>query len=109
MSIQTLKKELLELKRAAALENKNSEDYRIKNMTDEELQEAINQDLKKLGFNSYAEYLEAVNDFVFEKDPQTNMTNDIAVYNRFSELTEDFKIFAEFMQKYSSLVWSLTE
>jgi hypothetical protein len=109
MSIQTMKKELLELKRVAALENKNSEDYRIKNITDEELQEAINQDLKELGFNSYAEYREAVNNFVFEKDPQTNMTNDIAVDNRFSELTEDLKMFDEFMQKYSSSVWSLTE
>lgn len=107
MSIQTIKKEILELKRAAAIKYKQSEDYRIQNMTDEELREAINQDLKELGFDTYAEYREAVNNFVFEKDPQTNMTNDFAIDNRFSELTEDFKIFEEFLQKYSSsLVWS---
>ena len=104
MSIQTMKKELLELKRVAALENKNSEDCRIKNMTDEELQDEIDRDLKKLGFRSQADFIEGAKNFVLENDPGANVTHDYAI-----ELTEDFKVFDEFMQKYSSSVWSLTE
>jgi hypothetical protein len=109
MSIQTMKKELLELKRVAALENKNSEDCRIKNMTDEELQDEIDRDLKKLGFRSQADFIEGAKNFVLENDPGANVTHDSAIENRFFELTEDFKVFDEFMQKYSSSVWSLTE
>jgi hypothetical protein len=41
--------------------------------------------------------------------PGANVTHDSAIENRFFELTEDFKVFDEFMQKYSSSVWSLTE
>ena len=52
MSIQTLKKDILELKRAVAFQNKQSGDSRIKNMTDEELQENITNNLAKLGFES---------------------------------------------------------
>jgi len=103
MSIQTMKKELLELKRAAALENKNSEDYRIKNMTDEELQDEIDRDLKKLGFKSQADFIEAAKNFVLVHDPGANVTHDYAIEKRFFELTEDFKAFEEFLRKYSSL------
>ncbi|WP_048049151.1 hypothetical protein [Methanosarcina mazei] len=98
-----MKKELLELKRAAALENKNSEDYRIKNMTDEELQDEIDRDLKKLGFKSQADFIEAAKNFVLVHDPGANVTHDYAIEKRFFELTEDFKVFEEFLRKYSIL------
>ena len=106
MSIQTMKKEIMELKRAAALENKQSEDNRIKNMTDEELQEECTRELEKLGFESEAHFYECAKMFILEKNEQVNMSNEYAVHKRIFELFENFKMFEEFMFKYSSLEWS---
>lgn len=103
MSIQTMKKELLELKRAAALENELVVNNRLKNITDEELQDEIDRDLKKLGFKSQADFIEAAKNFVLENDPGANVTHDYAIEKRFFELTDDFNVFDEFLQKYSSL------
>lgn len=103
MSILQIKKEIKELKKSASIEQKNADAERLKSLTDEELQEAINQDLFFLGFNTQAEFNEAVKKFVSEKDPQTNIENDYAIEKRFFELIEDFKIFEEFVQKFSSL------
>ena len=103
MSIQQMKKDIIELKKAAAIENKQSEDYRIKNMTDEELQDEIDRDLKKLGFKSQADFIEAAKNFVLVHDPGANVTHDYAIEKRFFELTEDFKVFEEFLRKYSIL------
>lgn len=103
MSIQQMKKEFLELKRAAALENELAVNSRLKNITDEELQDEIDRDLKKLGFKSQADFIEAAKNFVLENDPGANVTHDYAIEKRFFELIEDFKVFEEFLQKYSSL------
>lgn len=95
------------MKQIAALEKKRAEDDWIKNMTDEELHQAIIDDLAKMGFESEEAYLDAAKKFILEKDPKANVTHDVAIYNRIFELIEDFEIFEEFMQKYSSV--ELTE
>lgn len=107
MSITGLRKYILELKSAANFEYRHSEDYRIKNMADEELQEEINRELDELGYESEESYLEAAKKFLLEKDSQANVTHDYAIHKRIFELFEDVKIWEEFMLKYSSL--ELTE
>lgn len=81
MSIQTLKKELLELKKAAAIENKQSEDYRIQNMTDDELRAEINLELHKLGFKSQADFIEAAKEYFAEHGLKTDFYSDYGVYD----------------------------
>lgn len=92
------------MKQIAALEKKQAEDDRIKNMTDEELQEEINRELAELGFSSEEEFNDAAKKFILEKDPQANVTHNYAINERFFELIEDFKMFEEFMQ--NIVVWS---
>lgn len=75
MSIQTMKKEILGLKRAAAIEYKQSEDYRIQNMTDEELREAIIRDLREMGFQSEEELHEAARKYFAENGLRTTFHN----------------------------------
>lgn len=107
MSIQTMKKEILGLKRAAALESKQAENNRLKNMTDEELQEECTKELQKLGFESEAYFYDCAKKFILEKGTGANVTNEYAVHDRIFELFENSEICEEFMQKYSSL--ELTE
>lgn len=107
MSIQSLKKDILELKRVAALENKQAEDVRIKNMTDEELQEEIKKELEKLGFESEEDFYEAAKKFILEKDEHANVSHDFAISERIFEMFKDLKLFEEFIIKYSRV--ELTE
>jgi hypothetical protein len=107
MQITGIKKDIIELKRLASLEKKQSKDDKIKNLTDAELQEEINQELAKMGFESEEEFLDAAKNFILEKDPQANVTHDYAIHKRIFELFEDCKLVEEFMLKYSSV--ELTE
>ncbi len=107
MSIKQMKKELEVLQRVADLKNNQAEDLRIKNMTDEELQEELNKELEKLGFESEEEFNEAAKKFILEKDPQANVSHVFAINDRIFEMVKDFKLFEEFMIKYSSV--ELTE
>lgn len=70
-----MKKELLELKRAAALDKKQAEDYRLKNMTDEELQAELNKELEKMGFQSEEELHEAARKYFAENGLRTTFYN----------------------------------
>jgi len=103
MSLEGIKKDIMELKRVVALESKQSKDSRIKNMTGEELQQAIEEDLRIIGFESEAYFMECAKVFILEKDGQANVSHEYAIQRRIFELFEDFKIFEEFMLKYSSL------
>lgn len=103
MALTGLRKDIQELKHAAALEKKRSEDSRIENMTDEELRSAIEDDIRSMGFESEAHYLDCAKKFILKKDPHANVTHDYAVHKHIAELCEDFKILEEFMLKYSSL------
>ena len=103
MQITGIRKDIRELKRVADLENKQSEDNRIKNMTDEELQQTIDDDLRSMGFESAVNFYECAKKFILEKDEQANVSHEFAIHKRIFELLEDFKIFEEFMLKYSSL------
>lgn len=107
MSISSLKKDIIELKRVAALKNNQDEDLRIKNMTDEELQEELKKELENLGFGSEEEFNEAAKKFILEKDPLANVSHVFAINDRIFEMVKDFKLFEEFMIKYSSV--ELTE
>jgi hypothetical protein len=94
MSLTGIRKDILELKRAAALENKQSEDYCIKNMTDEELQEEINRELEKLGFKSEEEFFDAAKRYFAESGLKTSFNNGFEfqnyVFEQFDERLEDF-------------------
>ena len=107
MQITGIRKELHELKRVAAINKKQSEDDRIKNMTDEELQQAIEEGSKSLGFASNAYFYECAKKFILEKDEQANVSHEYAIHKRVFELFEYLKTWEEFMLKYSSL--ELTE
>jgi hypothetical protein len=103
MQITGIRKDIQELKRVVAFENKQSEDDRIKNMTDEELQQSIKDDLRRIGFESEAHYLDCAKQFILEKDEQANVSHEYAIHKHIAELCEDFKIHEEFMLQYSSL------
>lgn len=107
MQITGIRKDILELKRIAAFESKQLEDSRIKNMTDEELQQAIEEDIRSMGFESQAHFYECAKQFILENDEQANVSHEFAIHKRIYELFEDFKIFEVFMLKYSIL--ELTE
>ena len=98
-----IRKDIQELKRVAAFENKQSGDNRIKNMTDEELQQVIDDNFRSMGFESAVIFYECAKKFILEKDEQANVSHEFAIHKRIFELLEDFKIFEEFMLKYSSL------
>ncbi len=102
-----MKMELEELKRVVDIENKQSENNRIKNMMDEELRQAIAEELQRLGFESDAHFYECAKNLILEKDARANVSHVFAISERIFELFEDFKIYEEFMLKYSSL--ELTE
>jgi len=103
MQITGIRKDIRELKRVADLENKQSEDNRIENMTDEELQQVIDDGLRSMGFESEVNFYECAKKFILEKDEQANVSHEFAIHKHIFELPEDFKIFEEFMLKYSSL------
>lgn len=104
MQIQGIRKDIQELKRLVALENKQLEDNRIKNMTEEELQQAIDDDLRSMGFESEVIFYECAKKFILEKDEQANVSHEFAIHKHIFELFKDFKIFEDFMLKYR--VWS---
>lgn len=89
MSIQQMKKELLELKKAAAIENKQSEDYRLKNMTDDELQAEIDKELHNMGFQSEDEFYGAAKEYFAEHGLKTDFYSDYGVYDYLFEQPEE--------------------
>lgn len=84
-----MKKELLELKKAAALENKQAEDNRIKNMTDEELQAEIDKELHNMGFRSTDEFYTSAKEYFAEHGLKTVFYNDYAVHDYLFEQPEE--------------------
>jgi hypothetical protein len=101
-----MRKDIEHLKQAAKMELKRAENDWIKNMTDEELQEKLNRELAELGFKSEEEFNDAAKKFTLENDPDANVTHDYAVNKRIFELFKDFRMFEEFMLKYSSVEWT---
>ena len=89
MSIQTMKKEILELKRDAALENKQSEDYRIKNMTDAELRAEIDKELHDMGFQSADEFYTSAKEYFAEHGLKSDFYNGHALHNYLFEQPEE--------------------
>jgi hypothetical protein len=106
MSIRELKRDIKQLKQIAAIEKKQSENDYLKNLTDEELQEQIDNELAKLGFKSQEEFYDAAKKFILEKDEHANVTHEIAINKHIFELFKDCKMFEEFMLKYSSVEWT---
>lgn len=98
-----IRKDIQELKRVADLGNKQSGDNRIKNMTDEELQQVIDDNFRSMGFESAVIFYECAKKFILEKDKQANVSHEYAISKRIFELFKDFKTRDEFMRKYSSL------
>lgn len=107
MSLQQLRKEIEILKNTAASQIKKQSEVDLSKLTDEELRQAIEEDIHSLGFESSAYFLECAKNFILEKDLNANVSHEFAIISRVFELFEDFKMWEEFMQKYSSL--ELTE
>lgn len=89
MSLSVLKKEILELKRAAAIEYKKSEDYRIENMTDDELQAEIEKELHNMGFQTEDEFYGAAKEYFAEHGLKTDFYDDYSVHKYLFEQPEE--------------------
>jgi hypothetical protein len=98
-----IRKDIHELKRMAAFESKQFADSRIENMTTEELNRLIEEDIRIMGFESRATYYECAKKFILEKDEQANVSHEYAISKRLFELFKDFKLIDEFMLRFSSL------
>ena len=96
MSIQTMKKEIIELKRTAAEKIKHTEDSRIKNLNDEELQSEINLELEKLGFKSEEDLHEVARKYFSEHGlrPEFNNPFDFQdyVFEHLSDIVESREV-----------------
>lgn len=100
MSLTGIRKDILELKRIAALEKKRLEDNWIKNLTDEELQEELDKELANLGFKSEDELYEAALKYFAENGLQTIFNNDYALHNYLFEQPEE--IIVDFILKHGN-------
>lgn len=103
MQVPGIRKDIQELKWVAAFESKQLADSRIKNMTTEELNQLIEEDLRIMGFESQANYYECAKKFILENDENANVSHECAILKHISELFKDFKLIEEFIVKYSSL------
>lgn len=90
MSLTRIRKDILELKQIAALEKKPAEDDRIKNMTAEELQQAINDEFAKLGFKSEEDLFDAAKRYFAENGLKTSFSNEYQLREYIFENDERF-------------------
>jgi hypothetical protein len=104
MQISGMRKDIQELKKAALIEKKQAEDDWVKNLTDEELQEEINQDLAKLGFKSEEEFYESAKKYLAENGLKIEFCNDYVFQDYVSEqLLDHSKDYLEdFVKKYGN-------
>lgn len=99
MSLTGIRKDILELKRVAAFEKKQFEDDRVKNMTDEELQQVIDEELAIMGFKSEEELCDAAKKYCVENGLKKIFYND---YNVHDFLFENPDHFFNIIQKYGN-------
>lgn len=94
MSIKELKKDVLEIKKA--LNTRPIVNTEIQNMTDEELQQAIYEELAKLGFKSKEELQEAAKKYFAESGL------NIPFYNEYQFEQVIFEHLDDIVLKYGS-------
>lgn len=104
MSIQGIRKDVQELKRVASFESEQSNKNRLKKLTDEDLQEELDKELAKLGFESIEEFYDSAKKYFAENGLKTEFNNDYEFQDYVSEklLKRSENYLEDFVLKYGN-------